>query len=256
MQLPRIVRAGSLVLACTIVAACGDSTGPQDLSVDEVLADVSVGQSFAARGIQVAGVAGVPEPAAMRHDACAFNTGSMSFVCPSTTVNGVTFSRSFQLLDASGAPQSEYQPGTTAAVRTVSDVTGQITSTTNGITTTIDLTSHEDATLSGLLTGNHVINLSGTGNAAISGGGLNHNIATTQNVTNLALPRHGSGDKYPKSGTVATSAVITAPGFTNTTTVAITFDGSSEATLVLTTLGVTRTCKIDLSQKHSAPVCT
>jgi hypothetical protein len=255
MQLLRIVRVGSLI-GCTIVAAaCSDSTGPQDVSIDEVLADVSVGQSLATRGIELVGVGAVPEPAALRHDACAFNGTSMSFVCPSTTVNGITFSRFFQLLDASGAPQSEYERATTAAVRVVTDVDGIITATTGGSTTTIDLTAHQDATLSGLLSGTHILNANGTGNAEIDGGGLNHDIATTQTVTNLHLPRHDDDDRYPDSGTIARSAVITAPGFTNTTTATLTFDGSSEATLVITNFGVTQTCKIDLSQRHSQPDC-
>lgn len=255
MQLLRSVRAGSLVLACSIVAACGDSSGPQDVSVDEVLADVSVAQSFAARGAEVAGIAGVPEPAAMRHDACAFNSGTNMFVCPTTTVNGIAFNRSFQFLDASGAPQSAYSRATTAAVRTITDVAGRITSTTGSTTTTIDLTAHQDATLSGLLTGTHVFNANGTGNATITGGGLNHNIATTQTVTNLELPRRDSDNPYPK-GTIATSATVTAPGFNSTTTATLTFNGTSEATLVIQALGVTRTCTLDLSQRHSAPSCT
>jgi hypothetical protein len=256
MQLLRIVRAGSLIAAAVVAAACSDSTGPQNVSIDDVLADVSVGQSFATRGIELVGVGAVPEPAALRHEACAFTASSSSFVCPSTTVNGITFSRFFQLLDASGAPQSEFSRATTAAVRVVTDVDGVITATTGGSTTTIDLTGHQDATLSGLLTGTHILNANGTGSAEINGSGLDHDITTTQTVTNLHLPRHDDDNRYPQSGTIATNAVITAPGFTNTTSVTLTFDGSSEATLVITNFGVTQTCTIDLSRRHSQPDCT
>jgi hypothetical protein len=256
MQLLRIVRAGRLALAWSIAAACGDGTGPQDVSVDEVLADVSVGQSFATRGIELIGVGAIPEPAALRHDACAFTASSSSFVCPSTTVNGITFSRFFQLLDASGAPQSEFSRATTAAVRVVTDVDGVITATTGGTTTTIDLTAHQDATLSGLLTGTHILNANGTGNAEINGGGLDHDITTTQTVTNLHLPRHDDDNRYPQSGTIATNAVVTAPGFSSTTSATLTFDGSDKAKLVIMAFGITRDCTIDLSNKHSAPVCT
>lgn len=256
MHVLRFVRHSALVAACGVAAACGDGTGPQNLDLNDVLADVSAGQTFAASGLAVTGAPVAPQPSAMRHDGCSFNSGTSMFVCPSTTINGITFSRSFQLLDAAGSPQSEYSRATTAAVRTVSDVSGRITLTTNGVTTTIDLTSHDDATLSGLLTGVHVLNGNSTGNAAINGAGLNHNIATTSSVTNLELPRHGSGSRYPKSGTVATQAVVTAPGLSSTTTATLTFNGSSTATLVVTALGITRTCQIDLSENHAAPVCS
>ena len=257
MRLISILRATSFVAACSFAAACGDSsTGPQNVDLNDVLADVSAGQSFAASGLDIAGVPAPSQPAAMRHDACAFNSGSQTFVCPSTTINGITFSRSFQLLDAAGVAQTEYNRATTAAVRSVSDVSGRITSTTGSTTTTIDLVGHEDITLSGLLTGTHKLNGASTGNAAIAGGGLNHNVATSTTITNLELPRHDSDVRYPKSGTVATQAIVTAPGFSNTTTATLTFDGSSKATLVITTLGITQTCKIDLSAAHSAPVCT
>jgi hypothetical protein len=257
MRMISLLRIASLVTACSFAAACSDGSGPQDLDLDDVLADVNAGQSFAASGLDVvAGAPVAPPPAAMHHDACAFNSGSQMFVCPGTTINGITFNRSFQLLDAAGAPQSEYSRATTAAVRTVSDVSGRITSTTNNVTTTIDLTSHDDATLSGLLSGTHVLNGSSTGNAAIAGGGLNHNVATSTTVTNLQLPRRDSDTRYPASGTVASQAVVTAPGFSNTTTATLSFNGSSTATLVVTTLGITRTCQIDLSPGHAAPVCT
>lgn len=250
----RFIRNTALMVACSVAAACGDGTGPQDVSVDDVLADVSAGQSFAASGIGFLGATALPQPAAMHHANCAFSSGT--FVCPTATVNGITFNRSFQLLDASGTPQAAFDRATTAAVRTVTDVSGRITSTTDGTTRTVDITAHQDATLSGLLTGTHVLNASGTGNAAITGGGLNHSLATAQTVTNLELPRRDSETRYPKSGVVATQAVLTGPGFSNTMTVTLTFDGSSTATLVITNMGITRTCKIDLSQSHAAPDCT
>lgn len=246
----------TLTAACMAVIACNDSgTGPQDVSLDDVLADVAAAQTHGMTGMELAGATSFGPPAAVRADNCAFNAGTQMFVCPSTTVNGITFSRSFQLLDASGAPQSSFSRGSTAAVRTITDVDGVITTTTGANTVTIDVKAHQDATLSGLLTGTHVLNATGTGNAEVSGGGLNHSVATTQTITNLELPRRDSDTPYPKSGTIATQVVVTGSGLSHTTTTTLTFDGSSTATLVITTGGLTRTCAIDLTRKNP-PSCS
>lgn len=255
MRSSRVARSVSVLIACAFIVACSDGTGPQDVTVGDLLADVSDGQSFGAAGMAFAGAGAVPQLAAHDPAACAFNSGTGTFVCPSTTVNGITISRSFQLLDASGQPQSAYSRATTAAVRTVTDLSGTITSTTGTATTTVTFVAHDDATLSGLLTGTHTLNSSGNSTAAITGGGLTHNVATTQTITNLVLPRRDSETRYPQSGSIATGITVSSAGITHTLQVTLTFNGTSTATLVISTGGLSQTCTIDLSRHGAAPVC-
>jgi hypothetical protein len=258
MRSSRIFRSLSFGIACLVGSACGDGTGPQDLTVADLLADVDEAQSYGASAMMAggAGASAVPRSVSGDPAACAFNSGTSTFVCPSTTVNGITVSTSFQLLDASNNPQSSYSRATTAAIRRVADVSGTITSTTGTATTTVTFVAHDDATLSGLLTGTHTLNSSGNATAAITSGGFAYNIVTTQTVTNLVLPQRGGETRYPQSGTIAASIALSSVGITNTTNVTLSFNGSATATLVISNGSFSRTCAIDLSRRNEAPSCS
>lgn len=255
MRFVSLARIASLGLACAAIASCGDSTGPDpSATLDDLLADVTAAQSLAAGGSRLAGVttavsAGVPDP-----DACPFNSTTQMFVCPGTTVNGITVSRSFQLLDASNTPQSTFSRATTAAIRVVTDLSGTITSTT-GATTTTAFVAHDDATLSGLLTGVHTLNGNGNANAIITAGGVTHTVAATQTITDLVLPKRGSANRYPESGAITVNVTIATGLVSQNLRVTITFNGSSTAMVVITSDGVTHACTIDLSKPNAEPAC-
>ena len=130
----------------------------------------------------------------------------------------------------------------------MNDVSG--TTTTNSSTTTID--GHGDHTLSGLLTGVHTLNGSSTTaietSITVSGSTVNSSVTLTETTTNLVLPRRGTAERYPQSGSI--SFGMTSTGGTGFDVhVTITFDGPNIATMVITSGKSTQTCKVDLSGK-------
>ena len=238
--------------SCLILAACGDSTAPKQtaLTVDSLLAELDDAQTLAAPALSLGG-GFAPSATASNRD-CPFNSSNQRFVCDAVTVNGLTINRFYQLLDASNAPLSSFDVTKVAAIRNVSDVTGTLPGTTGGT-----ITAHEDGTLSGLLSGTHTLNSTGTSTATIASGGQTLNVTSEQTVTNLVLPRRGSPNQYPQSGTIAmkiTSGLGAVGG--QTVNITMTFNGTSKATFTMAANGFTQTCTIDLAKQGAAPVCS
>lgn len=189
---------------------------------------------------------------------CSFIAASQSFACPPVSVNGLTVTRSFVLLDASGAAQSAFGKTTTAAVRTSTRLTGTLTA--SGGSLTVDQT--QELTLSGLLTGVRVLN--GTSEARVVSAGNGGTIApftatTKTTISNLMLPAaRGIGQPaWPTSGTIALDMTTQLPagGAPVTTRSLITFNGTSEVVVTFDKGGVLERCTIDLAGR-AAPVCT
>jgi hypothetical protein len=183
---------------------------------------------------------------------CAYAAESQSFVCPPTTRGGLTITRSFTLLDASGAPQSQFDPSTTAAVRTNTRVVGRLT--TGLVTTTID--DVRELTLSGLRSGTHVLNGSSTTivvDSSSTGGlpALKSTVTTT--ITDLVLPSPTAENAWPTSGTVAVDALVELGSrrVLPATHTVITFNGTSEAAVAITTGGSTSQCIVNLARPLS-----
>ena len=259
MTILRHRRLAALVAVAAFATACSDaSTGPSDvqpLELSEVLAQLQPSSLAPLQPqLSAAPVAGLAAP---NPSSCSYDAATRSFVCPNVSVTGITVSRSFTLLDASGTPQTQYDKSSTAAVRMKSAFAGTVTS--GASTFTVD--QAQDVTLSGLLTGVHTLNGTSLGHLVgpFGNGTTTTPIATTVSatITNLVLPRSSTGaDRFPKSGTITATTATTIgalPTFTGTAT--ITFNGTSHAAVVVTAGGQTTSCTVDLSAT-TATFCT
>jgi hypothetical protein len=251
MSSNRFVRA-SLVAVCAFAASCGESTAPvPPASVDELLGDISTTSAVAEPALAMGG--GFAPAAAMpaNASACPFNATTKFFVCANHTVNGLTFGVSYQLLDGSDTPLSQFNAATVASLRTVSDISG----TLNQGSTNVTMQGHNDQKLSGLLTGTYTLNGTATNNATVAQTGQQTvTVNTTQTITNLVLPKRGTDEKYPKSGTIAMTTGVTG-GTSATINITMTFDGTSIVKIAMTTAGVTTNCTMDMSKASPVPAC-
>lgn len=254
----RSVRVFSLALAGFAVAACGDSVSPdrQPVSLDEALTAASSSQSYMASALEYGGAGIGTLPQARDHSNCSYASATKSFVCAPVTINGITINRTFQLLDASNNPQSEFSSSTTAAVRKVTDVSGTITRTQGTTTHTVTFVAHDDVTLSGLLTGVHTLNSTGNSNAQVTGGLVPASVVSNHKVTDLVLPKRGGDTHYPQSGTIEGNMTTTVAGTSFPSSVKMLFDGSPIMQLQLTFGNVSRSCTVDLSKHQAQPVCS
>jgi hypothetical protein len=206
--------------------------------------------------------AGVPRPASVPNlmpsvwdgKRCAYAAASQSFVCPPETFGDVTFASSLTLLGASGTPQSVFDSTTTAAVRFDATVTG--TTTEGPAKFAVDV--KQTLTLSGLITGTHVIDGSGTsritGTVAPASTPIPFITTSTSTITRLVLPASDDADKWPLSGTIATESSTSLSGLPPVPSkVEVTFSGTSRAAVVVTVAGVTRHCTVDLASQ--GPSC-
>jgi hypothetical protein len=251
MNAIRQFRVVVLVLVSAIVSACGSDSSvapdrrPADLG--EVLTEMSL-PSFT--GAIVPELSMMPSASTLTPSSCSYSGTSQSFVCPVVTVSGLTLTRSFTLLTASGTPQSQFDPTATAAVRTSSTMAGTIAS--DGITFTLD--GHEELTLSGLLTGIHVLNgtsvMNMHGTDASSSGPFAMSITTT--IDKLVLPATPA-DKWPKSGSILMDLTDNFDGTSMTMHMQMTFNGTSKVLAVMTSDGFTTRCTVDLASQ--SPVC-
>jgi hypothetical protein len=173
-------------------------------------------------------------------------------------VNGLTVTQSFVLLDASGAPQSAFSRTGTAAVRTSTKLTGTLAA--SGGSLTVD--QSQELTLSGLLTGVHVLNGTSLAHVVSAGGGgtpAPFTATTKTTIANLVLPvpRAGGQPSWPTSGTITLDMMtqLSALGGPVTTHSVITFDGTSKVVVTFDEGGVLERCTIDLAGK-AAPVCS
>lgn len=251
----RITTITTLGAAAFFAAACGDATGPSSTeSVSSLMSAVESAHTMGASGSAFGG--GFVPNVSHRADGCAFNATTQRFDCPTTTTNTATIERWFQLLDASGNPQSAYDRATTAALRNVVDIEGSNTISRGDHSGTISFSHEGDHTLSGLLDGVHTLNGSSSTTGTVTTATGSWTMTTNQTITGLVLPRAGD-NRYPKAGTIVTEVI--APGFlgvgTYTTRVTMTFDGTSVAKLNIVSGGASRDCTVDLSKRNSWPVC-
>ena len=185
---------------------------------------------------------------------CPYDSGTGHFVCASATVSGLTLASWYELLDASGQRQAAFDASTTAAIHTVMDMSGTLT--TSAVLGNVTMTRHSDQTLSGLLTGSHTLN--GTGNSAESfaTGGSTTSMTESETINNLVLAAANATAQWPLSGSITTMLGPGSGGSGGVTSqMTLTFNGTSVATMVTATGGVTVTCSIDLANPASPPSC-
>lgn len=260
MQLVSSCRTATMVVCCAMLAACDDSAAPRgpDLTLDMLLANFSDAGALANRLI----TGGMPlwvkatdsVPAA---DACPYEASTQRFACPSTASNGLTTTTYFQLFDASGVPQSAFSPTMTAAIRSVAELNGKVEFPTGMPPSTMSVTSHREHTLSGLLSGTHKLN--GNRSTTVdfslnySTGPVTSLYTMVETTTDLAMPKRGTGNPYPGSGTIMANMEGSEAGLDMSVT--LTFNGTSIATRTVRMNGETQTCTLDLSNPDAVPVC-
>jgi hypothetical protein len=248
----RLFHPVALVAVAAFAIGCSDSTGPSDVQsadLSQVLAELQPSSLVPLNSaISVAPVASIGAPVP---STCSYEGASKSFVCPDVSISDIKVSRSFTLLDASGAPQSAFDRTTTAAARMQTSFSGTIATTDASVV----LDQQQDITLSGLLTGVHTLNGTSLGHLTgnVGTGATAVRIATTisTTITNLVLPRSSSGSQWPQSGTVAATITDAASGSPTTATITITFNGTSKVLVRVTADGVTLTSTVDLANPGS-----
>ena len=244
MNAIRHFRVVALVFLSGVVTACGSDSAvapdhpPADLGA--VLSEMVL-PSFA--GSLVPGEPAMPDASALAPSSCSYSAASQSFTCPTVTASGITLTRSFTLLSASGTPQSQFDPAATAAVRTNSTMAGTITASGNNVT----LDGTDEFTLSGLRTGVHTLNgtsvthMSGT----YTGSPFPFTMTVTSTVTDLVLPN--ATEKFPKSGKIVVDMTSLAQGASTTSHMTMTYNSSGKVNVTTTSGGRSLTCTVDLT---------
>jgi hypothetical protein len=219
------------------------------------------GLNLSVRGASAAAAAGAladqqPDNAAL----CILDPAAVLWNCP-TTVSpaGDTVAVSFQFLDTANAPQPHFDSTTTAAIRRISNSHYSRTAplqTQNGPVPAAQVdTQHQDVILSGILTGKHAQNGTGTIVHIIAVQGRDTAFVTAPTTTTGILTSNTV--PYPVGGSY-TAVVHTVQGASTSTTTQVTsFDGSKVATLVINFAagGQPRTCTYDMTSPAPA-VCT
>jgi hypothetical protein len=183
-------------------------------------------------------------------NACAFSTTTNRVECSRTNRRGLTITRSFSFLDASGAVQQSFVRGTTNTVNVTASVTG---TTTHHETATSTVNASSDFTVAGLASGSTQRTVAGKSGGTESTTGTRNGTAFTSmrsagdTITGLVIPIQDGRPTFPTAGTIVRSmqATVTLDGQTPSTSSrreVITYDGSATAQVVITHDGVTKNC--------------
>jgi hypothetical protein len=255
----RHVRSAAIVLLAASIHACSDSTGPSEPSAslsavlleatDPMLADLASWGAVAPVGMSSA-VRFTP-------GGCTYAAATQSFVCATSSSSGLTFERSFILFDAAGNRQSQFDPATTASVRTKSHVSGTLTSAN----TRMVVDDTDERTVSGLLSAHHILDgassMSMTGTLATPGAPAGTlSLQTSTKTENLVLPSRSN--RWPGPGTMtteSTSSFSDLLGPPMTSRMKVTFTGTKCAAIEMRFGTEVQTSTIDLSNP-SATTCT
>ena len=183
-------------------------------------------------------------------DNCAFSTTTNRLECATITHNGLTVTRSFSFLNASGVVQQAFDTATTNTVNVKKTVSGTIT---HHETVTSTVKGSSDLTVAGLASGSTQRTVNGTSAGTDASTGTRGGVAFTASrsagdtTTGLVIPIQKDHPTYPTAGTIIRSmtATVTVSGQTPSTSSrreVITFDGSATAKIVITHDGVTKNC--------------
>jgi hypothetical protein len=257
MSLASHARLTLLGVASMAAAACSDSsTGPATPNVPDVaglLAEMSPSSIVAAAGLAGSSSADLARFPSADPGICAFTASSGWFVCPTVTVNGLTFARMFRLIDGSGNAQSK-PDANTSAIETKSSVNGTVSQTVSGgvpSSGTYTINGNSDQTLSGIRTNKHTLNGVSTtsirGTIQVGASTIPIDMTETETTANLVLPNAKAGQQWPQSGTITLDS-STHPGDpAQSLRTVITFNGTSTITMTMTSPFGTITCHFDLA---------
>jgi hypothetical protein len=247
----------ALTVAAAVVACGGDSstrpTSYPPATLNHALAELSI-PALAAGGTSFLGV----DAAAPALDAtkCPYSATVQSFVCTPISESGLTIDQSFTLLTGAGGKQSAFDAATTDAVRANTTVDGTLVE--QG--TTLDVSGQQELTLSGLVSGPHVLDgtssITAAGTVADESSTYPVNISVNTSIANLVLPVNeaGSSQVWPSSGTITVDVSGSiGPVSVSQARTKIEFSGTSTVTVTVSGGGLSKTCQVDLSQ--AAPAC-
>lgn len=183
---------------------------------------------------------------------CAFNNSNGRVECTDTR-NGLTIAASASYKKAGGAAQSS-PDSTTDEVNVTTAVTGTVTRRDSAVST---VNESSNRTVTGLSSGasQRTMNSVARGEESTTGKTDSGAVFTAirlvgDTTTGLIIPITSGRPTYPTAGKVIRQmrAAVTVNGATTTRErrEVITYDGSAEATLVITIDGATRTCKLPL----------
>lgn len=263
-----------LVLSVGLVAACrGERASapppPEPLDLRGVLGEMVLpGINVVSLALPASTSVSASVAPAIDPSRCSYSASTGGFDCPAVTVGGLTVTQSYLLFDAAGKPQSRADRNTTASVRALSTMTGTLSFASGASTPggTLTVNRRQDMTLSGLLTGRHVLN--GTANMMATGtltvGSSSQPVTLTEQETTaeLVLPAATPGDTtqhWPRSGSITVDATVglgggSPPAFSTAFRQQMTFNGTSTIAIVTTTAAGTKSCTVDLATK-APPVC-
>jgi hypothetical protein len=234
--------------------ACGsdssvDPTNQQPTDLNQVLSEITLPSLSGATSLAGVSTQGITAPIP---SGCTYSTSTQSFACPAVTVSGLSVTQSYTLLDASGRPQSAYDPASTASVRLKTTIVGTITADGNSLM----IDEAQDLTLSGLLTGMHTIDGTSTTtlNGTVKSGSTSVTTANTVTTTisKLVVPKETAGaSSYPSSGTITIDVETVDSGFSATLLVQVTFNGTSKVGVVISSGIFTQHCTMDLANPNA-----
>jgi hypothetical protein len=277
----------SLALLALGATACSDATTANDTPPDDVLPQAQVSADIAAsageeiaRDVAELGasevLAGV-EPSAsvaagagssgaalsvMRAGAagCPFDEASGRHLCPTVTLEGLTWTRSYALLDADAQPMQHYSPSLTAAIDARWTMDGTVSGTRGDAAWTATVHHARDYTVSGLAGAETSRTWNGTGTSADTATHTGPNrtrhygMTGAHTATNVVFALPHAEHPYPQSGTIqrtlsGTATVSGAQQVTRsvTRTVRVTFDGDETARLEVVGPERTLTCTLELA---------
>lgn len=230
-------------------AACSESAvGPsQPVDLPTALSEMSI-SSIAplevSSGVSVPSLSVVPSR-------CSYDAALQSFACAPLTSNGFTITSAYTLLSASGAPQSAFDAATTAAIRTTTTLSGSTVLTGD----TLHLDAHQTMTLSGLLTGHHLLDGTQVAHMTghLAGSSLDETMTTT--IAGLIPPTPGSANPYPGGGSIIFT-MVDASFPAGTVTMTMVFNGTSKVDVTISAAGLPpQHCTIDLANAASGGSC-
>ena len=243
--------------ASLLLAACESNPTAPTVNVDELMNQMSGPgiTTYSSVALSWLAPAEVPSSYSFSSASCSYAAANQQFDCAPIVVNGFTFSRSYQLLDASGQPLSTPDPMAITAIRSITDVEGTATGpASDPKTLTID--RHEDMTMSGIRGAEHVISGTSRQQFTIAMSGLAFTVSETGSISSLRLPPSSAAAAWPLGGTIVADRLITEPNSDAITAHdVLTFDGTSIMTIAITSSGFTNTCKYNMATL-AAPVCT
>lgn len=242
---PRLALAAAAAL---LAGACSDATAPaRSTDLPTALAELSLGNV-----LPPSMSVGAQLPALSPSASCPYDAARQLFACAPVTVNGVTVTQGYTLLTASGTPQAAFDAASTAAIR--SDMTAA--GLRRDATDSLAIDARQSLTLSGLLTGRHV--LDGTQNAHLKGTSAGVPLDETMVTTIAGLLPPANGARYPGGGTVTTTitdASTSSGSFTVIMT--IVFNGTSKVDVTISGGSFSTHCIVDLANPGSAgTACT